>query len=71
MRNDIKFDLHGKTAGVVGTGQIGAFVARALNGFGCRVLAHDKSENPDWLQHERATQAEVRRQEADLKQAPR
>ena len=30
-----------------------------------------KSENPDWLQHERATQAEVRRQEADLKQAPR
>jgi D-lactate dehydrogenase len=36
------FDLHGKTAGVVGTGKIGALVARALAaGFGCRVLAHD------------------------------
>jgi D-lactate dehydrogenase len=36
------FDLHGRTAGVVGTGKIGALVARALAaGFGCRVLAHD------------------------------
>ncbi|WP_237215055.1 2-hydroxyacid dehydrogenase [Falsiroseomonas oryziterrae] len=36
------FDLHGKTAGVVGTGKIGALVARALAaGFGCRVLAYD------------------------------
>ncbi len=36
------FDLHGKTAGVVGTGKIGAIVAETLlRGFGCRVLAHD------------------------------
>lgn len=36
------FDLHGKTAGVVGTGKIGAIVAETLlHGFGCRVLAHD------------------------------
>ena len=36
------FDLHGKTVGVVGTGRIGALVARALAlGFGCRILAHD------------------------------
>jgi D-lactate dehydrogenase len=35
-------DLHGRTAGVVGTGAIGAVVARILGpGFGCRVLAHD------------------------------
>lgn len=40
------FDLHGKTVGIVGTGQIGEVVARILNGFGCRLLAHDPVENP-------------------------
>ena len=36
------FDLHGKTAGIVGTGKIGGIVAETLlGGFGCRVLAHD------------------------------
>lgn len=34
-------DLHGKTAGVIGTGRIGRLVARLLAGFGCRVVAHD------------------------------
>jgi len=41
------FDLHGRTAGVVGTGQIGAVVARILLGFGCRVIAHDLRPDPD------------------------
>lgn len=36
------FDMHGRTAGVVGTGKIGAQVTRLLIGFGCRVLAHDQ-----------------------------
>jgi D-lactate dehydrogenase len=35
------FDLCRRTVGVVGTGQIGALVARILLGFGCTVLAHD------------------------------
>lgn len=36
------FDLHDKTVGVVGTGRIGAIVARILRaGFGCTVLATD------------------------------
>ncbi|WP_426395653.1 2-hydroxyacid dehydrogenase [Ralstonia sp. R-29] len=35
------FDLHGKTVGVVGTGQIGQVFARIMAGFGCRVLAFD------------------------------
>ncbi len=36
------FDLHGKTVGVIGTGKIGAIVARILRaGFGCEVLAAD------------------------------
>ncbi|SEJ70965.1 D-lactate dehydrogenase [Pseudomonas linyingensis] len=35
------FDLHGKTVGVIGSGQIGAVFARIMLGFGCRVLLHD------------------------------
>lgn len=37
----IGFDMHGKTAGVVGTGKIGAIVAEILKGFGCTLLAYD------------------------------
>ena len=35
------FDLHGKTAGIVGTGRIGVALAHILNGFGCELLAYD------------------------------
>jgi D-lactate dehydrogenase len=35
------FDMHGKTVGVIGTGEIGAVVCRILLGFGCRVVAFD------------------------------
>jgi D-lactate dehydrogenase len=42
----VGFDLAGKTAGVVGTGQIGALVARLLWHFRCTVIAHDPFENP-------------------------
>ena len=35
------FDLQGKTAGLIGTGQIGAVVAQILHGIGVRVLAFD------------------------------
>lgn len=42
------FDLAGKTAGIVGTGKIGALVARSLKlGFGCEVLAFDPLPNPE------------------------
>lgn len=41
-------NLHGRVAGVVGTGAIGALVARALRaGFGCEVLAADPVVQPD------------------------
>jgi D-lactate dehydrogenase len=36
------FDMHGKTAGVIGTGKIGRCLLDILAGFGCRLLAHDK-----------------------------
>jgi D-lactate dehydrogenase len=35
------FDLHGKSAGLIGLGKIGLCVARILHGFGCRVIAAD------------------------------
>lgn len=41
------FDLHGKTVGVVGTGQIGLAFARIMAGFGCQLLAFDPYPNPD------------------------
>ncbi|HUT12290.1 MAG TPA: 2-hydroxyacid dehydrogenase [Thermoguttaceae bacterium] len=40
-------ELNGRTAGVIGTGRIGAAVARLLIGFGCRVLAYDVTENKE------------------------
>jgi D-lactate dehydrogenase len=40
------FDLAGRTVGVVGTGRIGAVVARIMRGFDCRVLATDVVVNP-------------------------
>jgi D-lactate dehydrogenase len=39
------FDVRGKTAGVVGTGKIGAVAAQLLLGFGCRVIAFDPVPN--------------------------
>lgn len=43
----VGFDLHGRTVGVVGTGRIGAVFARIMRGFGCRILAFDRSPDKD------------------------
>jgi len=43
------FDLAGVTVGVVGTGKIGAIMARLLHGFGCKILAYDLQPNPACL----------------------
>ncbi|MBZ0310045.1 MAG: 2-hydroxyacid dehydrogenase, partial [Anaerolineae bacterium] len=43
------FDLYGSTVGIIGTGKIGAIVARIMHGFGCHLLAHDIYHNPDCL----------------------
>ena len=40
------FDMHGRTAGIIGTGKIGECVIRILNGFGCKIIAYDKFKNP-------------------------
>jgi D-lactate dehydrogenase len=41
-------DLHGKTAGIVGTGKIGRITGQILRGFGMRVLAYDPFPNHEW-----------------------
>jgi D-lactate dehydrogenase len=35
------FDVHGKTAGIVGTGKIGSILGSTLAAMGCRVLGYD------------------------------
>ncbi|MBM3881748.1 MAG: cyclic nucleotide-binding domain-containing protein [Verrucomicrobia bacterium] len=42
----VGFDLYQKTAGIIGTGQIGQCTLRILAGFGCRLLAYDLYPNP-------------------------
>lgn len=44
----VGFDLHGKTAGIVGTGKIGRCAAQIFRGFGCHVLAYDPQPQEDW-----------------------
>lgn len=41
------FNFYQKTAGIVGTGKIGAAMARICHGFGMKVLAYDTYQNPD------------------------
>ena len=40
-------NFHNKTAGIVGTGKIGAAMARICHGFGMNVIAYDMYHNPD------------------------
>ena len=45
----IGFNMHGRTAGVIGTGKIGIATLRILKGFGMRLLAFDPYPNPQAL----------------------
>lgn len=40
-------NFHGKTAGIIGTGKIGAAMAKICSGLGMKVLAYDVYKNPD------------------------
>lgn len=35
------FDMHGKTAGIIGTGKIAKILIHILKGFGMNILAYD------------------------------
>ena len=47
LKGLIGFDFRGRTVGIVGTGQIGATVARIMAGFGCKLLGFDVHPNAD------------------------
>ncbi|MGF1590175.1 MAG: 2-hydroxyacid dehydrogenase [Pleurocapsa sp.] len=42
------FDLHGRTVGIIGTGQIGQITGQILHGFGCKILAYDLYPNQEF-----------------------
>jgi D-lactate dehydrogenase len=44
----VGFDLHGRTAGIIGTGKIGKITAQIFHGFGMRVLACDVFPDAAW-----------------------
>lgn len=46
----IGFNMHGRTAGIIGTGKIGIATLRILKGFGMRLLAFDPYPNPQALE---------------------
>lgn len=52
----VGFDLHGKTAGIIGLGQIGVCLAKILLGFGMTVVAND-----DYASEERFRELGVER----------
>jgi len=41
------FELHDKTVGIIGTGEIGCMVAKIMSGFGCELLVYDLEPNPE------------------------
>lgn len=43
----VGMDFHKKTAGIIGTGKIGAAMARICHGFGMKVIAYDQYQNPE------------------------
>lgn len=43
-------DLHGLTAGIMGTGKIGQIMAGILKGFGMKIIAYDLFSNAKWAQ---------------------
>lgn len=45
----VGFDLHERTAGIVGLGSIGRTLAQILGGFGMRVLAYDPYPDPAFV----------------------
>ncbi len=53
------FDMHGKTAGIVGTGKIGKCMIDILIGFGMRILAFDAYPDEDYARQKNITYTDL------------
>jgi D-lactate dehydrogenase len=64
----IGFDMYGKTAGIVGTGNIGRIACEILRGFGMRVLAYDVYPQTEWAERAGVEYVELTRlyRESDI-----
>ncbi len=62
------FDMHAKTAGIVGTGKIGRQLVAILAGFGCRLLAFDTYQDQTLVERHglRYTTLEALFRESDI-----
>jgi len=60
------FDIHGKTVGVIGTGNIGSVFARIMNALGCQVLARDPYPDPEVQQFAHYVELEQLYRESDI-----
>lgn len=53
------FDMHGKTAGIIGAGLIGRCLIDILIGFGMKVLVYDRNHNEDYAREKGITYVEL------------
>ncbi|KKY24963.1 putative d-lactate [Phaeomoniella chlamydospora] len=58
--------LHGKTVGIIGVGRIGLAMARIMNGFGCRLLAHDPYANDEFNEYGTLTELDDLLKQSDI-----
>ena len=49
------FDMHGKTAGIIGTGKIAKILIHILKGFGMNILAYDLYPDHNFAREELTT----------------
>ncbi len=52
LKGLVGHDLHGMTAGIIGTGKIGRIMAHILSGFGMVVVAYDTQPDSAWAERE-------------------
>ncbi len=55
----VGFNMHGKTVGILGAGEIGAITAKILFGFGCRLIIYDVEEDRELVEKYEAEYADL------------
>ncbi len=66
LKNLRGVNMRGKTAGIVGTGKIGAYMCEQCRGFGMKVIAYDVYENPTLKDYVTYVSLEELLRESDL-----